>query len=451
MNAASYRVVPYPAESPIHPGGTPAVRTNPWLLASGNATSLKWHSDGISDYNYTRGNNVWAYHDRLSNNSPSITRSATSTNTADPLLFDFVPDFTLTPTQATPVENQQFNITNLFYWNNIIHDLTYLYGFDEASGNFQSSNQGRGGLGNDHVRAEAQDGGGSNNANFNSPADGGSGVMQMYLWNGNPQKDGDVDNGIIIHEFSHGVSTRLTGGPAQSGCLGNNEQMGEGWSDYFSLMATQNWATTAITDGFNNPRGIGTYASAQSVTGPGIRPRRYTTNMAINEITYANLPTQVAPHGVGFVWCTMLWDMTWEIIQTAGINPNLFDPTATGGNTIALKLVTEGMKLQPCSPGFIDGRDGILMADQLLYGGQYRCAIMRAFARRGLGFDASQGSSNSKNDGAAGFSVVESKLTMTQSLTSQQEGLAVTYNNRVTAGPCSNISNYLGFIRYTAL
>jgi hypothetical protein len=443
VNGASYRVVPYPAESPIHPGGTPDSRSNPWTLAGGNATSLKWHSDGTNDYNYTRGNNVWAYHDRLSNNSPSITRSATSTTTADPFFFEFVPDFTLTPTQATPVENQQFNITNLFYWNNIIHDLTYLYGFDEVSGNFQANNQGRGGLGNDAVRAEAQDGGGSNNANFNSPADGGSGVMQMYLWNGSPQKDGDADNGIIVHEFSHGVSTRLTGGPAQSGCLGNNEQMGEGWSDYFSLMATQNWATAAITDGFNNPRGIGTYASAQAVTGPGIRPRRYTTNMAINEITYANLPAQVAPHGVGFVWCTMLWDMTWEIIQTAGINPNLFDPTASGGNTIALKLVTEGMKLQPCSPGFIDGRDAIRMADQLLYGGQYRCAIMRAFARRGLGFDANQGSSNSKNDGAAGFSAVESKLTMSQNLTSQQEGLSVTYTNRVAAGPCSNIANYL--------
>ncbi len=443
VNGASYRVIPYPAESPIHSGGLPDIRNNPWSLASGNATSLKWHSDGVNDYNYTRGNNVWAYHDRLSNNSPSITRSATSTSVSDPLTFDFVPDLTLTPVQATPVENQQFNITNLFYWNNIIHDLTYLYGFDEASGNFQVNNQGRGGVGNDYVRAEAQDGGGSNNANFNSPADGGSGVMQMYLWNGTPQKDGDVDNGIIIHEFSHGVSTRLTGGPAQSGCLGNNEQMGEGWSDYFALMATQNWATAVAGDGFNNPRGIGTYASGQAITGPGIRPRRYTTNMAINDITYANLPQQVAPHGVGFVWCTMLWDMTWEIIQSAGINPNLFDPTATGGNTVALKLVTEGMKLQPCSPGFIDGRNAILMADQLLYSGQYRCAIIRSFARRGLGFDADQGSSNSKNDGLAGFSAVESNLTMTQNLTAQQEGLHVTYNNRVAAGPCASISNYL--------
>ena len=443
VNGASYRVIAYPAESPIHPGGAPALQSNPWSLSTGNAVSLKWHSDGTNDYNYTRGNNAWAYHDRSNTNTADLAKSATSTTSPDPLTFDFVPDFTITPTQTTPVQNQQFNITNLFYWNNIIHDLTYQYGFDEVAGNFQASNQGRGGLGNDYVMAEAQDGGSTNNANFNSPADGGSGRMQMYLWSGTPQKDGDADNAIIVHEFSHGISGRLTGGPAQAGCLGNDEQMGEGWSDYYALMATQNWATAALSDGFNNPRGIGTYANGQAITGLGIRPRRYTTNMANNEMTYANLPTQVIPHGVGFVWCTMLWDMTWEIIQQAGINPNLFNASGTGGNTIALKLVTEAMKLQPCSPGFVDGRNAILQADQILYGGQYRCAIVNAFARRGLGFDASQGSSGSRTDGVAGFSVVESILKLTQNVTQQLEGQNITYTNKVSAGVCSGLTNYL--------
>ena len=443
INGAAYRVIPYPAESPIHPGGLPALRSDPWLLAVGNASSLKWHSDGTNDYAYTRGNNVWAYHDRLNNNSPDINRSATSSTATDPLVFDFPPDLGQSPLQTTPAQNQQFNITNLFYWNNIIHDLAYLYGFDEPAGNFQVNNQGRGGQGNDMVKAEAQDGSGSNNANFSSPADGTSPVMQMFLWNGSPQKDGDADNGIIVHEFAHGISNRLTGGPSQAGCLGNNEHMGEGWSDYFALMATQDWATATATDGFAKPRGIGTYASNQAVTGPGIRPRRYTTNMAVNEITYANLPQQAAPHGVGFVWCSMLWDMTWEIIQVAGINPNLFDPSGIGGNSIALKLVTEGMKLQPCSPGFIDGRNAILLADQLLYSGTYRCAIVAAFARRGLGFDANQGSSNNKNDGTAGFSTVESKLTLTQNLTAQLEGLNITYTNHIAAGSCGAMTNYV--------
>ena len=69
--------------------------------------------------------------------------------------------------------------------NNMIHDIMSLYGFDEASGNFQANNYGRGGTGGDYVRAEAADGNGSNNANFNPPVnDGGTPRMQMYLWPG---------------------------------------------------------------------------------------------------------------------------------------------------------------------------------------------------------------------------------------------------------------------------
>ena len=59
----------------------------------------------------------------------------------------------------------------------------YRHGFDEAAGNFQINNFGNGGLGNDPVNAEAQDGSGTDNANFATPADGSSPRMQMYLWN----------------------------------------------------------------------------------------------------------------------------------------------------------------------------------------------------------------------------------------------------------------------------
>ena len=446
INGATYRVVPYPAESPLHGGGNPDLKTNPWTLAPNNATSLKWHSDGTNDWTYTRGNNVWSYHDRNNNNAGDPSRSAQSTTTTDPLSFDFVPDFTIAPTQTTPVANQQFNITNLFYWNNIIHDLVYQYGFNEPAGNFQANNQGRGGAGNDHVKAEAQDGGGSNNANFSTPADGGSGVMQMYLWNnGSPQKDGDVDNGIIVHEFGHGISNRLAGGPASSGCVSNAEQMGEGWSDYYALMSTQDWANTALSDGFNRPRGIGTYVMGQTPAGVGIRTQRYSTNFAVNNKVYATtIPGAGSQHVRGELWCATLWDMTWNIINQVGsINPNIFDASVMGGNSISLKLVTEGLKLQVCNSGFIDGRDGILRADQLLYNGAYRCAIMQAFARRGMGFDAQQGSANSTTDQTPGFSTVESSLALTQNVVQQLENLNIIYNNRVTAGACSGLTNYL--------
>lgn len=65
-----------------------------------------------------------------------------------------------------------------------------------------------------------------------TPPDGQNGRMRMYLWNtAVPYRDGDMEAGIVIHELCHGLSTRLTGGPANSGCLGWGESggMGEGW------------------------------------------------------------------------------------------------------------------------------------------------------------------------------------------------------------------------------
>src|SRR5690606_7188110 len=100
---------------------------------------------------------------------------------------------------------------------NVIHDVAYQFGFDEAGGNFQENNYGNGGLGSDYVHAEAQDGSGVNNANFATPPDGQNPRMQMYIWTApNPDRDGDLDNGIITHEYGHGISNRLVGGPANT-------------------------------------------------------------------------------------------------------------------------------------------------------------------------------------------------------------------------------------------
>ena len=445
VNTANYRVIPFPAESPLHLGGTPALVTNPWELspAGSLATTLKWHSIGATNYDFTRGNNVWAQEDVNGNNGTSATQVA-STTTPDPLNFDFVPDFTVVPTQTTPVPNQQFNTTNLFYWCNIVHDLTYQYGFDEAARNFQGDNLGRGGVGGDFVLADAQDGSGTNNANFSTPADGGSGRMQMYLWTApNPDRDGDVDNGIVVHEYGHGISNRLTGNG--SSCLQNAEQMGEGWSDYYALMYTQNWATANLNTGFNSPRGIGTYANNQGPTGLGIRSQRYCTDFTVNNRVYATtIPGAGGQHSRGEIWCATLWDMTWGIINQVGsINSNIFNATGGGGNTIALKLVTEGLKLQPCNPGFISGRDAILQADLLLYGGAYRCTILEAFRRRGMGLGASEGSTASTTDQMPSFTNGGATLRLLQGTTTPvPEGQNITYRNRVTTDICAAFVGY---------
>jgi hypothetical protein len=109
------------------------------------------------------------------------------------------------------------------------------------------------------------------------------------------------------------------------------------------------------------------------------------------------------PHGIGFVWNSMLWEVYWNLVAKHGYNPNIYEPWSTGGNNLAIRLVSDGLKFQPCSPGFVDGRNGILAADLALTGGENQCAIWRGFAKRGLGFSATQGSSNDVNDGTQAF------------------------------------------------
>lgn len=532
VSSAKYNVIPYPFSDPDWT--KPVLVTNPWeMFPNTDATTLKWHNDNSThSFDSTRGNNVLVQEDRDGNNGYGY---GALSKTAYPNL-DF--NYKFTDTSAVEFgDNQKFSMTNLFYWNNIIHDLTYQYGFDEVSGNFQSNNLGRGGSGNDYVLADAQDGSGMNNANFATPSDGLNPRMQMFLFTfkspsmtinypedidgvvpmvesafsannklgmtgtvtgdmvfyldsakdeshsacvkafnaselkgkiafivrggcdfvikvknaqnagaiaaivmnntgGSPIsmggsdnsitipavmisqddglavaelmeegrfnvtlhpgifRDGSLDNGIVVHEYFHGISNRLTGGPKNVSCLQNKEQMGEGWSDYGALMMTTDWSTARPTDGAL-PRGMGNYAIGASPNGGGIRWYPYSTDMKINPWVYKDLKggkIDSEAHNIGEVWCAILWDMTWDIINSDGINRTFWDASKPGGNSVAMNLVMQGMKLQKCSPGFVSGRDGILKADTLLYGGKYSPLVWMAFARRGVGYSASEGS-----------------------------------------------------------
>lgn len=215
---------------------------------------------------------------------------------------------------------------------------------------------------------------------------------------GPSMKDGDMDNGIITHEYGHGISNRLTGGPSAAGCLGNAEQMGEGWSDYYALAATHNGDLSAAA----RTKGIGTYETREDyVTGKGIRRNKYSTDFLINDYTYDDIIEQTEVHDLGEVWATMLWDMYWLLVDKYGYNGDW--NVGTSGNFRAMKLVTEGMKYQNCSPGFVDGRNGILTADSIIYGGEHTCLIWDAFSKRGLGVSAKQGDSNNARDGKESF------------------------------------------------
>ncbi|MEO8515407.1 MAG: T9SS-dependent M36 family metallopeptidase [Flavobacterium sp.] len=526
----NYRVIPFNYESPNH--SPRQLVTNPEYTA--NASPNGWHNasttigGATTTYAITRGNNVFAMDDINGNDDDA---GLSPNGGAYPnLTFDF-------PYPGNNVVASTYlsaSTTNLFYMNNVMHDLWYQYGFNEVNKNFQTANYGRGGAGGDAVIAQSQDRGVAaptaqtyDNSNFGTPSDGGAGRMQMFLWDlapgltftvnspasvaggygildnsfspghvappaapgitqnlvlfndGTPDNsdactaatnaaalngkiavirrgtctfilkakaaqnagavaviivnntggaapgmggadatvtiptvamtqidgealitamglgtvnanlqgpaagfvniDGDFDNSIVAHEYGHGISTRLSGN-----CLGGNEQMGEGWSDWFWFMMQIKPGDTRY-----NAKGMATFAYGQSPAGGGIRPYKYSTDMAVNPQTYESTNTAAVPHGVGSIWATILWDLTWDYIDKYGYDSNIY--TGTGGNNKIMKLVLDAIKIDGCNPTFITGRDAIIAADQVTTGGKDFCMIWKAFARRGVGTGASSG------------------------------------------------------------
>ena len=397
-DGSSYNVYALPTISPID--GPRTVIAN---AADAVASPFGWlDTNGVAgaDSTLSVGNNVSAQEDRDNNNVVG-----TRANGGAGLSFDFAFDQTTEPTVAV---NQQAAITNLFYLNNTIHDITYRYGFTDAAGNFQTNNYGRGGAGNDAVQADAQDGSGTNNANFASPPDGTAGRMQMYLFTApTPDRDGDFDATVVIHEYTHGISNRLTGGPANASALGALQSggMGEGWGDWLALLLT-----SKPTDVATSRRPSGTYVLNQgNTTGAGIRRYPYTTDKAVDPLVSSTYNTSTEVHDAGEIWCSVLWDMTWGLINKLGkassLGGNIRDGYTVGGTNggdqLALRLVLDGMKLQPANPSFKDARDAILAADVNLTGGANQNEIWTAFAGRGFGYSFVDASSSATSVTAA--------------------------------------------------
>jgi hypothetical protein len=587
VQGGSYRVVPFNYESPNH--HTRDLITNP---ENATASPKGWHDTNTLSgttatlkYTYLRGNNAWARAD-YGNTNPTATSTSSTTNGYSPTNSGLIFDYSYPGTSAVANTYIDAATTNLFYMNNILHDIWYQYGFNEPNGNFQQTNYVTGGTAADAVWADAQDGSTAttptlNNANFSTPVDGSKPRMQMYLWSyrkitqlltvnspsdiagakyssdngfnpghvnvpvapamiqsdivlfddgsqdvgqtdnadgcsaavnaaainghitiirrststangGNPctfvQKalnakaagataliivnndttapdssigmsgadatitipvisvslnngeaiitklknnevvnakiqsptaldlfvntDGDLDNGVIAHEFGHGISTRLAGGRLNSSCLQNEEQMGEGWSDWFAMMLSMHPGDVGTT-----PRGLATFVINEDPTGYGLRNYPYSTDMSINPETFAfvnqnqydsdgdGIPDTTESHNVGEVWATMLWDLTWAYVNKYGYDDNKY--TGTGGNNKVMRLVLDALKLQPCSPTFVQARDALLAADlaNTSSNGSNYCMIWEVFARRGLGLNADSGSTDSSIDQVEDFTV----------------------------------------------
>jgi hypothetical protein len=397
ISPASYRVFTHDSPTPMSPGHATPQAVQPSTVArelisleaaNVSASPEGWIPDGVNE---TRGNNVDAHLDLNGDNSPDLPRPQGVNRVFDPPL-----DLSQPPTAY-----REAAVVNLFYWNNRIHDRYYELGFTEAAGNFQGNNFGKGGNGNDAVQADAQDGSGTDNANFSTPTDGSPGRMQMFVFTGpTPDRDSSLDAEIIIHEYTHGLTNRLVGGGVGISAL-QSRGMGEGWSDFYALCLL-----SEVGDDPNGNYAKGGYSSRQISAGFeenyyfGIRRYPYSTDLAKNPLTFKDIdPTKASPHpGIplsprysasnsdpsqvhrqGEVWCATLWQVRANLVTKHG---------AAAGNDLAMRLVTDGLKLSPANPTFVQTRDAILQAELIYTGGANRTELWNAFAKRGLGAGA---------------------------------------------------------------
>lgn len=403
---ASYNVFPVPLESPIE--GTRAIVIDP---QDPIASPFGWHDvNGIpgAEFLDTQGNNARAQDD-IDGNDTGGTRPF-----GGPVL-DFNPTFSL-PNQ--PIANLQAGVLQAFYLVNLAHDVTYHYGFDELAGNFQFKNYTaplNQAFDFDPVIVDVQDSAAFTNAFMATPPDGFSPDMTIgisFLGNSgtgltpiNPSRDIAIDATVVLHEFFHGVSNRLTGGPSNSLALQAIQSggMGEGWSDWFGFVLTMKPTDNKFTEWrqgeyFLPPNGARAYPYSFDLT---VNPRR------LGDFNAPPDPTLPFPfsapgsevHNSGEIWAAALIDMTWLLVDKYGFDPDLYN--GTGGNNLALQLVIDALKLQPPNPSFIEARDAIIAADLALTGGDNFNQIWEAMARRGIGASANSGT------GSTSFAVAE--------------------------------------------
>ncbi|KAF2679942.1 extracellular metallo proteinase MEP [Lentithecium fluviatile CBS 122367] len=375
---ATYEVYPWGLNDPTE--GSRVVIEDPF---DAKASEFGWQSDGTATYKTTRGNNGIAQ-----SNWNNVQQQSQYINLPRPTSAASAFEYPYSPEEEDWKSYVNASITQLFYTANKYHDLLYLLGFTEQAGNFELNNNGQGGKGADYVYLHAQDGAGWNNANFLTPVDGQAPRMRMYIWNyTTPFKDGAFEAGIVIHEYTHGLSTRLTGGPANSGCLNLVEAggMGEGWGDFYATAIRLKPNDTRTTD---YPMGAWAYSNPK-----GLRPYVYSTDTTTNPHVYKDVDGLTKVHYIGTVWATMLYEVLWNLIEKHGKNdagvPD-FDANGvpTDGKYLTMKLVLDGLALQPCNPTFVSAREAILDADKALTGGENQCEIWKGFAKRGLGTGA---------------------------------------------------------------
>jgi extracellular elastinolytic metalloproteinase len=396
-----------PAPGSPHPTGTPDGFQAPTVaeklitidsLLNGDP----WLAQGATT---TDGNNCIAYADLK---APSgFGAGDVMGKISAPGEFDYTYNHSKPATDPTNLQN---SIVGMFFHVNWLHDRWYEAGFDEASGNAQKSNFGRGGVGGDPILAEGADVSGTDNANMSTPADGLSPRMQMFTFTStNPTRTSNHEALITFHEMGHYITNRLVGN-ANGLTNVQGEAMGEGWGDFFAICMTSQSGDDFAKGAF----AVGGWTDlAQGFDDNyyfSIRRYPYSADMQKNPLTFKHIgnnvvlpvgpPIQSSPagnnevHNAGEVWCTALWEVFVKLVAKHG---------HAAAEKRMLAYVIGGLKLTPIRPTFTQARDGIVAAVSALDPADL-VEVKAGFAKRGMGTGAVSPPSDS--DSLAG--VVES-------------------------------------------
>ncbi len=98
-----------------------------------------------------------------------------------------------------------------------------------------------------------------------------------------------------------------------------SKRLGEGWSDAMALFLTRRATDTGAA-----PAPIGWYVLGGTETSGGIRRYPYSTNMSVSPLLFSQLQRDTEIHRIGEVWCLMLYEMFWALVEAHGFSSNWY-------------------------------------------------------------------------------------------------------------------------------
>jgi extracellular elastinolytic metalloproteinase len=321
------------------------------------------------------------------------------------------------------------NATQVYYYVNRFHDWLAASPFGFGAG--------EGFEGADRVNAQVFDGAATdsglpnsdhiNNANMATfPGIDTPPRMQMFLFFGEPSGYPDVNGGdhagVMYHEYTHGLSNRLvTDVPGQPTLDSHQaDSMGEGWSDWYALDYLESNSIdeddregppdpTAGPGGGDNDGEMNLAFYMNGFDLHGLRTMGLDCAAASTDFDCVNdAANQAGPggysygdmglilctsgrcpevHADGEIWAQTLWDLRQRFRADLSGGGAFVDAHEPGLDRVR-QLITEGMRLAPNDPSFLDARNAILQADHALFGDADRTRIWDVFAARGMGYFA---------------------------------------------------------------